>query len=165
MSEIISSDTNIWLDFYYIEMLELPFMLPLTYIINKDTVENEIISPPDLSNRLLQLGLKETQLTIEEYILAEYYASYERLSIYDRIALSIAKSRKIRLLTGDKALRKAATSEGVSVIGTISILDMLYKAKFLEKPQYKVTISRLMALNGGKVRLPHRELQMRLDVL
>lgn len=165
MSEIVSSDTNIWLDFYYTEMLELPFMLPLTYIMDKDTVENEIISPPDLSNRLLQLGLKETELSIEEYMLAEYYASYERLSIYDRIALSIAKLRKIRLLTGDKALRKAAASEGVSVIGTISILDMLYDTRLLGQLQYKESISRLMALNGGKVRLPSRELQMRLDAL
>jgi len=41
-------------------------------------------------------------LTIEEFELAEEFGPrYPRLSIYDRIALAIAKSREIVLLTGD----------------------------------------------------------------
>ena len=44
-----------------------------------------------------------------------------KLSIYDRIALAIAKHRGITLLTGDGALRKAARAEGVHVLGTIGI--------------------------------------------
>lgn len=59
---------------------------------------------------------------MEEFNLAEEYGTrYLKLSIYDRIALAIAKHRGITLLTGDGALRKAARAEGVHVLGTIGI--------------------------------------------
>lgn len=49
------------------------------------------------------------------------------ISLYDAVALAIAKAREIRLLTGDRNLRKAAAEEGVEIIGTLVILDRLYQ--------------------------------------
>lgn len=49
------------------------------------------------------------------------------------LALAIAKCRRIILLTGDWALRKAAKEEGVSVMGTIGILDRLYDGAYIWK--------------------------------
>lgn len=54
---------------------------------------------------------------------------YPKLSIQDRIALAIAKQRNIVLLPGDMALRKAATKEGVSIMGTLGVLGRLYSVR------------------------------------
>lgn len=65
--EYISSDTNIWLDFVEIERLNLPFRLPYVYLMNDETVDDELLSPPGLSGELLQLGLQKTELTEDEF--------------------------------------------------------------------------------------------------
>lgn len=99
--EYISSDTNVWLDFVEIEKLNLPFQLPYIYIMNDETIEDELLNPPGISDKLLQLGLQKTELTEEEFYLAGTLASrYAKPSIYDCIALAIAKIRGLTLLTG-----------------------------------------------------------------
>lgn len=161
--EYISSDTNVWLDFLEIEKITLPFKLPYIYLMNDETVEYELLNPPDLKEELLILGLKKTELTTEEFYLAEEFASkYKKPSIYDCIALAIAKVRGITLLTGDGPLRKAAAAEGVTVVGTIGILDQLHNGNYIEDMEYMECIQRLIDKNGGKVRLPERELKLRL---
>lgn len=65
--EYISSDTNVWLDFVEIERLNLPFRLPYVYLMNDETVDDELLSPPGLSGELLQLGLQKTELTEDEF--------------------------------------------------------------------------------------------------
>ena len=57
--EYISSDTNVWLDFVEIEKLNLPFQLPYIYIMNDETIEDELLNPPGISDKLLQLGLQK----------------------------------------------------------------------------------------------------------
>ena len=56
--EYISSDTNIWIDFEIIKRIDLPFQLPYIYLIEQETLETEVLNPPDLGKRLLQLGLR-----------------------------------------------------------------------------------------------------------
>ena len=119
----ISSDTNVWIDFVTINRIALPFRLPYTYIMNQDAIDEELLSPPDFKEQLISAGLVATELTDDEFFLAESYGTrYRKLSVHDRIALAIAKKRNITLLTGDQALRNAARSEGVPLIGTIGIL-------------------------------------------
>lgn len=162
--EYISSDTNVWLDFVEIERLNLPFRLPYVYLMNDETVDDELLSPPGLSGELLQLGLQKTELTEDEFFLAEELASrYAKPSVYDCIALAIAKIRGLTLLTGDGPLRKSAIAEGVTVIGTIGILDQLYSGKYIEDEEYAECIQKLLEKNGGKVRLPKHELEIRLQ--
>lgn len=59
--EYISSDTNVWLDFVEIEKLNLPFQLPYIYIMNDETIEDELLNPPGISDKLLQLGLQKNR--------------------------------------------------------------------------------------------------------
>lgn len=66
------------------------------------------------------------------------------------------------LLTGDGSLRKAAQAEGVPVIGTIGILDQLYDGAYIEREEYLECLKRLQQYNGGKVRLPGKELEKRI---
>jgi predicted nucleic acid-binding protein len=159
----ISSDTNVWIDFSTINRLELPFRLPYTYIMNKDAIEDELLSPPGLGVELIAHGLIPVEITVEEFFLAERYGTtYQRLSIYDRIALAIAKERGITLLTGDGALRKAARQEEVPVIGTLGILDQLWRSDTITTEEMRFCLEQLNANNGGSVRLPTGEIEKRL---
>lgn len=162
----ISSDTNVWIDFSVIGRIELPFRLPYTYIMNSDAINDELLSPVGLRNELLRCGLVSVDLTIEEFELAEEFGlQYPRLSIYDRIALATAKSRKIDLLTGDGALREAAKCENVTVIGTIGILDQLLDGGHITTSDYKLCLLELQKHNGQEVRLPKNEISLRLQRL
>ena len=162
--EYISSDTNVWLDFVNIDALQLPFRLPYTYLMNEDAISDEMLSPEGLGKELIRLGLVSVEWTEEDFYLAyELNRKYRKISIYDSTALAIAKNRKIVLLTGDKALRKAAGVEGVKVIGTIGILDELYQGRYIDQDRYKECLLDLLTLNGGAVRLPEKELLTRLE--
>lgn len=161
----ISSDTNVWLDFAIIDRLEIPFKLPYTYIMNEDAIENELLSPKEIGERLIGLGLQAVELTEEEFYLAEEYnAKYLKPSLYDCVALAIAKSRGITLMTGDGPLRKAAEKENVAVIGTIGMLDQLLEGNYIEKNEYIECMKELQKYNGSKVRLPENELRKRIDM-
>lgn len=161
--EYISSDTNIWIDFQLIDKLSLPFRLPYTYIMSSDAVEDELLSPEDFKSQLLSNGLKPVEYSYEEFELAEQYGLiYPRLSIYDRLALSIAKNRNITLLTGDGALRKAAKHENVALMGTLGILDILLHENYIEQQEYTGCLQKLQEYNGGQVRLPKVEIERRL---
>lgn len=162
--EFISSDTNVWLDFALINHLDFPFKLPYKYLMNDDAVHDELLAPPDLGERLLILGLVETELSEEEFYLAEeYMARYSRPSKYDCIALAIAKCRGIILMTGDGALRKAAQEECVEVMGTLGVLDRLVDKELISRKEYLECMEQLSRMNGGKVRLPAKALEERIN--
>lgn len=159
--EYISSDTNIWLDFCIISRLDLPFRLPYKYIIYKEALREEIVSPPELLADLKRLGLNGVEISFEEFSYADKLATkYVKLSAYDRVALAIAKKRNITLLTGDNALRKAAVKEDVAVIGTIGILDRLYEGKLINQLEYSFCLESL--LMHKERRLPEEEMRNRL---
>lgn len=164
--EFVSSDTNVWIDFSVIQRIALPFKLPYTYIMNIDAIKDELLSPDGLTDVLLQHGLIGVDITIDEFEMAEAFGTkYIKLSVYDRVALSIAKNRKILLMTGDGALRKAAVIEGVSVVGTIGVLDQLYDGGLIDCNEYKICLLELQKHNGQEVRLPKSELSVRLQRL
>ena len=160
---LISSDTNVWIDFLVINRLNLPFLLPYKYIMYVESICSELLSPIGFKDALMQLGLIGIDITIEEFSLADSWGNkYPRLSTQDRIALAIAKIRNITLLTGDKALRIAAKEENVEVLGTIGILDELIKGNYINYEEYEYCISSLLSHNGLEVRLPKEELIKRL---
>lgn len=164
--QFISSDTSVWIDFSTINKTELPFRLPYTYIMNKDAVEEEVLSPPGLGAELISYGLVPVEITIEEFFLAQRYGTiYNRLSRHDRIALAIAKSRKIILLTGDGALRKAAVQEEVTIMGTLGILDQLWEKGLINAAELRSCLEELSTHNGGIIRLPRAEIEHRLALL
>lgn len=159
----ISSDTNVWLDFAIIDRLALPFRLPYVYLMDSDAIEDELLNPPGIGKELVKLGLCAAELTEEEFFLAEKLsAKYTKPSIYDCIALAIAKTRNLVLLTGDGPLRKAAKAEGVRVMGTIGVLDQLVERNYIGLEEFHYCIKELLKHNGQKVRLPESELRKRL---
>jgi len=166
MSGCISSDTSVWIDFGVIDAIELPFRLPLTYLMWSEAVDVEIKSPERLRERLLACGLVVVELADEEFWLADDYGErYAGLSPYDSVALAIAKNRGIPLMTGDRRLRRAAADEGVEVIGTIGVLDRLSSEGLVSASEYEECLQALANANGGLVRLPRDELNARLDAI
>ena len=164
--EYVSSDTNVWIDFQVISRLQLPFLLPYTYLMYKESMDSELLYPSELRNDLVEAGLVGVDIDYEEFALADSWGeTYPRISIQDRIALAIAKQRGIILLTGDKALRTSAMQEHVPVIGTLGILDACYKGNFISVAEYTYCLKSLQAHNGGEVRLPPQELTKRIESL
>ena len=162
--EYISSDTNVWIDFFIIKRTDLPFRLPYTYIMSADAINDELLSPLGFRDELIAKGLLPVEYSYEEFELAEHFGSqYPKLSIYDRIALAIAKVRGIMLLTGDGPMRKAANTEGVTVIGTLGILDQLFNNHLIETEEYRYCLQELQSNNGAQVRLPKTEIEHRLQ--
>lgn len=162
--QYISSDTNIWLDFSTIGRLELPFNKEYVYLMYKDALRKEIISPPKLVDELEKCGLLSVELSTEEYFYADALGSkYKKLSHYDRTALAIAKKRGIPLLTGDNPLRQAAESEGVEVFGTIGLLDRLFEGDHISKDEYVFCLKELLV--HEERRLPSGELKKRINAL
>lgn len=164
--QYISSDTNVWIDFFTIKKTELPFRLPFSYIMYEEAIEDEFCSPPELGKELVSYGLIPVDITMEEFSLAEEYGSrYNKLSVYDRIALAIAKNRQIILLTGDGALRKAAKLEGVDIMGTLGVLDRLWEQDMISEAELLASLQGLLDNNGGVVRLPKTEILSRIERL
>lgn len=100
---LISSDTNIWIDFYIVNRIEHPFLLNHEYYISSAAFTDELVAPKQLGEILVNYGLMQTDIKDEELSLAlEYQETYKKLSTYDSFALALAKNRDWILLTGDK---------------------------------------------------------------
>ena len=55
--EYISSDTNVWIDFYKISRTQLPFRMNCKYIMFHEAIEKELLYPEDLKSQLIDGGL------------------------------------------------------------------------------------------------------------
>lgn len=164
--EYISSDTNVWFDFYAISMIHLPFRLDCKYVMYHEALRAEIFEPPELIRDLRELGLVETDLSTEEfYLAAEFRNKYSKISGYDAIALSVAKERNILLLTGDNALRKAAAKEGVTYMGSIGLLDRLFYEERITVKEYLNCLRNWKSQSTSGRRLPKEEIDKRINLM
>ena len=66
-------------------------------------------------------------------------------------------------MTGDGALRKAAIKEGVEVMGSIKILDLLLEGNLIDTTEYLYCLEEVERHNGNEIRLPQLALQERID--
>ena len=161
---VFSSDTNVWFDLEQLGITQLPFNSSHEFWMYQRAIEDEILAPPDLGRRLVEFGLKGMEITLEDfYLAADFRTKYRALSTYDAIALAIAKRRMWFLLTGDAPLRKAAVAEGVSVKGTLGLLDLLTDENVLSHREYAELLERAQLL--PKIRWPKDEVAKRLTQL
>ena len=161
----ISSDTNIWIDFYEIRHVDHPFLLNFNYYLSSAAYEDELVKSEELRESLLTFGLHLADATDDEFMTAQIFRSnYPKLSLYDALALSIAKSRSWTLLTGDRPLRDAAEHEGVSCHGVIWIYDELLRQNKINTNDYRNAMRAfLLAVQEGRCRLPVDELLKRIQ--
>lgn len=156
----ISSDTNIWFDFETIGFTEHPFLLDNEYYLSDVTYHDEIRFSETIRKRVISKQLHITPVSPQELQQAsELSEIYPEMSIHDAIALSIAKTRKWTLLSGDGNLRKAAEKECVECHGTLWIYSLLRKEHKVTDDIYQEALKRLLdaAETKGR-RLPKAEI-------
>ena len=161
----ISSDTNIWIDFYEIRHVDHPFLLEHEFYLSAAAYEDELIKSDELREELLEHGLRVADITDEEFTMAETYRRiYRKLSIYDAFALAIAKARSWTLMTGDHPLRTAAEREGIECHGVIWVYDELLRSGKINTESFREAMeSLLVAVQDGRCRLPVNELIRRIE--
>jgi len=72
--QCISSDTNVWVDFARIDRLDLPFRLGYVFLMYREAANDELLYPEGIKERLYSLGLKQIELSTQEFLLAGQYA-------------------------------------------------------------------------------------------
>ena len=153
------TDANVWIDLDYGGLLGRAFELGDDLVI-PDVIFYEEVFTPD-TGLLLRLGIQVSGLTGAQLtaLIDTLAGRYPRASLRDLSSLILARDEGSVLVTGDKALRKAAEKEGVEVHGVLWVLDRLVSEAGL-LPVEAARSLRLM-LRGG-ARLPKVEVEKRL---
>ncbi|MFA5414576.1 MAG: hypothetical protein WC295_03705 [Methanoregula sp.] len=116
-------DTNTIFDLHYGKLLPIAFRLPCKFVIT-NLIIHELQNPP--FHTLSSMGLLVENLKPDEVKeLMEMMGRYDEPSYEDISVLVLAKARNTVLITGDEALRKAATDNCVDCHGTCWLIDYL----------------------------------------
>ena len=151
-------DSSILIDFHRGDLLEALLALPFAFLV-PDVIVAELEVPD--GQRLLARGLANVSLAGEQVAAVLALAAVHRVpSINDLFALVLARSTKATLLTGDRALRQVAESEGIDVHGTLWLLDQLVRLAIITAGQAADGLEQMMARGS---RLPDRECRLRVE--
>jgi predicted nucleic acid-binding protein len=121
---LLVSDANIFIDFAATELTPLLFRLPRRVIVPNVLYHEELATR---HAHLLELGLELRSLTGEQVEQASRLVAVHRgPSTNDLFALTLAKDLGCPLATGDRRLREAAAAEAVDLLGTLSLMEMLF---------------------------------------
>jgi len=150
-------DTTICIDLFHGQLLEkvkrLPYELALP-----DVIVHELITPP--GEVFIQAGFSVLQLSeevIEQVIVLREH--YPKPSTNDLFALLLAKINSCELITGDDALRNAASKEGVPVHGLLWLFDRLIEQRILTTNEAADALKKILAQGSW---LPKKECEARL---
>lgn len=120
---VLISDANILIDLEEGQLLDVFFNLPYQFKV-PDVLFYEELS--DQHGYLIESGLLLGELSPESMMYSfELRQKYAGTSMNDCFALALAKQEQCPLLTGDKALRKAAEKETILVQGTLWVVEQL----------------------------------------
>ena len=151
-------DTCVLIDLHKGGVLRELFRFPHRLVV-PDVIVDEL-REPDVEE-LLEAGLEAVELSGAQVLeVLELRVRYPRPSLNDLFALVVARSLDALLLTGDKHLRQAAETMGVTVHGTLWVLDEMIWAQILP-PQRAAEALRRMLAQGR--RLPSAECARRIQ--
>lgn len=146
--QMLISDANVLIDMDAGGLLELMFQLPYEFQVSDMLFADELA---EHHPQLLSLGLKLAELDGPHMTMAfELINRYADPSRYDCFSLALAKQKSYPLLTGDKALRNAASKEGVIVKGSIWVVNELVKNEILTKEEARDAY-RKMEASGSRL--------------
>jgi hypothetical protein len=147
------------MDLLFGELASDAFRLPWTFMI-PDVILFELRLPYSWNLQgqgLVEASLSEVGVLKVEELIRKYPQNPGRLDLF---ALVLAIQENAMLLTGDGALRKASSNEGVEHHGTLWLLDAMVNGGEItgEKGCESLELMR----NNGR-RLPKKEVLTRLD--
>jgi len=156
--QVLVSDTSVIIDLNRGGLLEQVFTLPYEFVVP------DVLYKRELENyegpRLLELGLRVEPLNnqeVEEAIRFRLHQS--KLSVPDSFALSLAKSRKWVLLSGDSDLRDMASREIVECHGVLWLFDQMEFNRTIAIGGLKQALNAIA--EHPRCRLPRTEIRQR----
>ena len=155
--KLLISDTNVCIDLYFGNLLNVISALPFEIGIS-DAILLELIKPT--SQEIIEADFKiysiKSTSVANVFTFAEKYV---KPSIQDLFSMVTARDYDAILLTGDKSLRKAAKSEGIEFKGVLWILDSLLFYKVID---HHKAIKSLQSIIDHGARLPKSECDKRI---
>ena len=154
------SDSNIIIDMEVAGLIELIFQLPYVFAVPDILYHQEL---REQHSHLPALGLQCLQMTPDMLVEGMRLAGiYKKAGRIDLLALSLSKATNYPLLTGDMALREAATKESVQPRGTLWLVEELVIHGLVSK-QRALEAYEVMEVNER--RLPWKLARSRIKAL
>jgi predicted nucleic acid-binding protein len=139
--QLLISDANILIDLEEGELIEYMFDLPYLFSMPDILFVEEL---EENHEYLVDLGLRLDELSGDTVMYSmELVTKYQNASRNDCFALALATQEKCPLLTGDKALRKAAESESVVVMGTIWLVEQMVKQNLFDTTRARLAFDKM----------------------
>lgn len=152
--KIIVTDTNIITDLFNCKLLDDFIVLDNVYVsdIVKRDEFNEKTASFEIISKIKCLELSENDL--EEVM--KLRINNQKLSSYDLVNYVIAKKHGDLLATGDNKLRQFSIENGLEVIRTLKIIELLYLKNVISKEKLLEALDLL--INNDKTRIPKNEI-------
>lgn len=144
-------DSSVILDFYEIKNLNQLLGLPYR-LITLDLMVFDLETPTSIE--ISNAGIVSVETPIETMLAMNEMSEKYKISTFDAALLLYAKKTQTILLSGDKALRKAAHKEKVTVKGVLWVLETLVGQGSLGPDQATLLLERMFLLGR---RLPPDE--------
>jgi len=157
--KLLISDANIIIDIVAGELVDAMFSL------NYEFGTPDILYVEELEEQhsdILNAGLKLFELSPESIDVANLYYQNNtaiRVSANDCLALSLAQQEECALLTGDSKLKQLAIVEGITVHGTLWLVDTMFNNGCITAGDVEIAYQKM--LDDGS-RLPVKEIQKQL---
>ena len=157
--KLLISDANIIIDIVAGELVEAMFALEYEFGVPDVLYADELEAQ---HSTMLDVGLRQFELAPE--LVNSAIALYEtaivtKVSANDCMALALAQAEECPLLTGDARLKQLATSEGVTVFGTLWLVENMLNSGLLTAAEAEEAYQKM--LEDGS-RLPIREINKQL---
>lgn len=159
--KLLISDANIIIDIAAGELVEAMFTLEYEFA-TPDILFSEELE--EQHPEVLDAGFKVIELKPESISQADRYFQenmVSRVSVNDCLALSLAKQENFPLLTGDSKLKQLAIVEGVTVRGTLWLVEAMFTNGFITAKGAEIAYQKM--LDDGS-RLPVQAIQKQLKI-
>jgi rRNA-processing protein FCF1 len=156
--KIIITDSSVFFDIIKIQALPEFFALDFE-ICTTDFVINEILESEQKEQ--IEMFIRSHQLTVfvlsanEIEEIENFKTKRFFKTLIDRTVLWKAKQLKCPLLTGDAKLRNESIDQGISVHGSLWVIQMMVEQKVIKAESSVVLLEKLKSVND---RLPLEEI-------
>lgn len=157
--KLLISDANIIIDIIAGELTAAMFALDYEYAVPDILYADEL---EEQHSNIVQAGLKLIELSPESVNTANAYFQQNtasRVSANDCMALALAQQEACNLLTGDAKLKQLAMTQGVTVYGTLWLVERMLVGKHINVEGAQAAYQK-MEDDGS--RLPIKEIQKQI---
>lgn len=144
-------DSSVILDFYEVKTLNQLLGFPYR-LITLDLMVYDLETPTPVE--ISHAGIISVETPVEIMLAMTELSEKHKISTFDAALLHYARTTNSILLSGDKALRKAAQKEKTTVKGTLWVLEVLVGKGALKSDQATLILERMFLLGR---RLPPDE--------